>query len=98
MTYSEEEITPYTNILQNLNNGLDVYTPVLIITFHSKFQKRFHVKIAVIHIFSKIMVSVTVTNVFILLAVFLSKILLLKTAVIFRRKVFTRGHIIIKVR
>ena len=29
MTYSEEEITQYTNILRNLNDGLDVYTPVL---------------------------------------------------------------------
>ena len=28
-TYSEEEITQYTNILRNLNDGLDVYTPVL---------------------------------------------------------------------
>ena len=29
MSYSEEEITQYTNILRNLNDGLDVYTPVL---------------------------------------------------------------------
>ena len=29
MTYSEEEITQYTNILRNFNDGLDVYTPVL---------------------------------------------------------------------
>ena len=29
MTYYEEEITQYTNILQNFNDGLDVYTPVL---------------------------------------------------------------------
>ena len=29
MPYSEEEITQYTNILRNFNDGLDVYTPVL---------------------------------------------------------------------
>ena len=29
MTYSEEEIKKYLNILQNFENGLDVYTPVL---------------------------------------------------------------------
>ena len=29
MTYSEEEITLYINILKNLNDGLDVYTPIL---------------------------------------------------------------------
>ena len=29
MTYSEEEIKKYLNILRNFNDGLDVYTPVL---------------------------------------------------------------------
>ena len=29
MAYSEEEITQYTNILRNFNDGLDVYTPFL---------------------------------------------------------------------
>ena len=29
MTYSEEEIKKYLNILRNYNDGLDVYTPVL---------------------------------------------------------------------
>ena len=29
MTYSEEEIKKYTNILRNFEDGLDVYTPVL---------------------------------------------------------------------
>ena len=29
MTYIEEEITCYTNILKNLNDGLDIYTPIL---------------------------------------------------------------------
>ena len=28
MTYSEEEITQYLNILKNFNEGKDVYTPV----------------------------------------------------------------------
>ena len=96
MSYSEEEISHYTNILRNFNDGLDVYAPILE-NIPLKTPENFHVEIAAIHIFSKIMVSVTVTNVFILLVVFLSKILLLKTAVIFRRKVFTRGHIIIKI-
>ena len=29
MTYTEEEITCYTNILKNLNDGLGIYTPIL---------------------------------------------------------------------
>ena len=29
MTYSEEEIKKYLSILQNVNDGLDVYTPVI---------------------------------------------------------------------
>ena len=29
MTYTEEEITCYTNILRNLNDGLNIYTPIL---------------------------------------------------------------------
>ena len=29
MGYSEEEITQYTNILRNFEDGLDVYTPLL---------------------------------------------------------------------
>ena len=29
MTYSEEEITQYLNILKNFNEGKDVYAPVL---------------------------------------------------------------------
>ena len=29
MSYSEEEITHYTNILKNLNDGLDIYSPIL---------------------------------------------------------------------
>ena len=98
MTYSEEEIKKYLSILQNFKDGLDVIHQLEINTYHLKFQKRFHVKIAAIHIFSKITVFVTVTNVFILLAASLLKILLLKTTAIFRRKVFARGHIIIKIR
>ena len=29
MTYSEEEINKYLNILRNFNDDLDVYTPVI---------------------------------------------------------------------
>ena len=29
MTYTEEEIECYSNILKNLNDGLDIYTPIL---------------------------------------------------------------------
>ena len=29
MTYSEDEIKKYLSILQNVNDGLDVYTPVI---------------------------------------------------------------------
>ena len=29
MAYSEEEITCYTNILKNVNDGLDIYAPIL---------------------------------------------------------------------
>ena len=28
MTYSKEEIELYTNILKNLNDGLNIYTPL----------------------------------------------------------------------
>ena len=98
MVYSEEEITQYTNILRNFNDGLNVYTPVLDKHFPLKIPEKVSCENCAIHIFSKITVSVTVTNAFILLVEFLSKILLPKTAVIFRRKVFTRGHIIIKIR
>ena len=97
MSYSEEEITQYLNILRNFNDGLDVYTPVLDNHIPLKIPEKVSCEIVAILIFSKIMVFVIVTNVFILLVVFLSKILLPKTAVIFRRKVFTRGHIIIKI-
>ena len=98
MTYSEEEIQKCLSVLQNFKDGLNVYSSVKDKHIPPKFLKRFHVKIAAIRIFSKIKVSVTVTNVFILLVAFLLKILLPKTAVIFRRKVFTRENIIIKIR
>ena len=29
MTYTEEEITCYSNILKNLKDGLDIYAPIL---------------------------------------------------------------------
>ena len=28
MDYSEEEITQYTNILKNFNDGLNIYSPI----------------------------------------------------------------------
>ena len=70
MTYSEEEIIQYTNILRNFNDGLNVYAPILE-NIPLKIPENFHVKIVAIHIFSKITVSVTVANVFILLVEFL---------------------------
>ena len=29
MTYTKEEIECYTNIFKNLNDGLNIYTPIL---------------------------------------------------------------------
>ena len=97
MTYSEEEITQYLNILQNFNDGKDVYAPVLE-NLPPKIPQKLSCENCGNTHFSKTMVSVTVTNVFILLVEFLSKILIPKIVIIFRRKVFTRGHIIIKIR
>ena len=97
MTYSEEEITQYLKFSKTSTTE-KMFTLQFLKTCSQKFSKNFHVKIAAIHIFSKIMVSVTVTNVFILLAEFLSKILIPKIVIIFKRKVFTRGHIIIKIK
>ena len=97
MIYSEEGITQYLNILKNFNEGKDVYTPVLDEHIPLKIPEKVSCENCGNTHFSKITVSVTVTNVFILLVAFLSKILLPKTAVIFRRKVFTRGYIIIKI-
>ena len=98
MTYSEEEIKKYLSILQNVNDGLDVYTPVIDKQLPPNINQKVSCEIVAIHIFSKITVSVIETNVFILLVEFLSKILLPKIVIIFRRKVFTRGHIIIKIK
>ena len=83
MTYSEEEIKKYLSILQNFEDGLDVYSSVKDKHIPPKIPQK---------------VSVTVTNVFILLVEFLSKILLPKIIIIFRGKVFTRENIIIKIR
>ena len=66
MTYTKEEIEFYTNILKNLNDGLNIYTPILD-NLPRKNQKRLHVKIATINILSKIMVYLSATNVFVLL-------------------------------
>ena len=96
MFYSEEEITQYTNILKNFNDGMNIYSPILEIIPLKTPEKLSCENCGNTH-FLKIMVSVTVTNVFILLVVFLSKILLPEIVVIFRRKVFIRGHIIIKI-
>ena len=82
MTYSEEEINHYTNILKNLNDGLDVYTPILE-NIPLTTPKKVSCKFCGNTHFFKIMVFATVTNVFILLAEFLSKILLPEIAVIF---------------
>ena len=97
MTYSEEEIQKYTNILRNFNDGLDVYTPVLDNHIPLKIPEKVSCEnCGNTHFFkdhgfrycNKCFYSVG--RVFI-------KDLLPKTAVIFRRKVFTRGHIIIKI-
>ena len=96
MTYTEEEIECYTNILRNLNDGLGIYTPILEKIPLKKPEKVSCNNCGNIH-FSKIKVFVSATNVFILFVVFLSKIILPKIAVTFRRKAFTRGHIIFKI-
>ena len=98
MTYSEEEIQKYLSILQNFKDGLNVYSSVKDDHIPPKLQKRFHVKIVVILIFSKMVVSVTVTIFFILLVVFLSKKQLSKIDVVSDRNVFTRESIIIKIK
>ena len=96
MTYSEEEIKKYLSILQNFEDGLDVYTPVIDKHIPPKIPQKVSCEnCGNTHFFLKIKVSVTVTNVFILLVEFLSRILLPKIVIIFRRKVFTRGNIII---
>ena len=63
-----------------------------------KHQKRFHVKIAAILIFSKMVVTDIERSVFILLVVFLSKKLLSEIDVVSDRNVFTRENIIIKIK
>ena len=66
--------------------------------FLPKFLYIFHVKIAAILIFSKMVVTDIARSVFILLVVFLSKKLLSKTDVVSDRNVFTRENIIIKIK
>ena len=69
MTYTEEEIKKYTNILQNFNDGLDVNT-----VREDYIPPKFHQKASCNNCgnthFLKIKALVTVTNVFILLVVF----------------------------
>ena len=98
MTYSEEEIKKYLSILQNLKDGLDVYTPVRDKYIPPKTPERVSCENCGNTHFFKDKGFRYCNKCFFLLVVFLSKILLPKTAVIFRRKVFTRGHIIIKIR
>ena len=98
MTYSEEEIKKYLSILQNFEDGLDVYTPIRDKYIPSKIPQKVSCENCGNTHFFKDKGFATVTNVFILLVVFLSKILLPKSAVIFRIKVFTRENIIIKIR
>ena len=98
MTYTEEEIKKYTNILQNFNDGLDVNT-----VREEYMPPKIHQKASCnncvnTHFFLMIKVPVTVTNVFILLVVFLSMILITKIGFIFRIKVSTRENIIFKIR
>ena len=95
MTYSEE-ITRYTNILKNLNDGLGIYTPILENIPLKKPEKVSCKNCGNTHFF-KDQGCRFATNVFILLVVSLSKIILPKTVVTFRRKVFTRDHIISKI-
>ena len=71
MTYSEEEIKKYLNILQNFNDGIDVYTPVLDKHIPLKIPEKVSCENCGNAHFSKITVSVTVTNVVILLVAFL---------------------------
>ena len=73
MTYSEEEIQKYLSILQNFKDGLNVYSPVKDEHIPPKTPEKVSCEIVEILIFSKMVVSVTVTNVFILLVAFLSK-------------------------
>ena len=95
MTYSEEEIQKYLNILQNFKDGLNVYSSVKDKHIPSKIPQKVSCENCGN---TQMLVSVTVTNVFILLVAFLLKNLLPKIGVIFRRNVFTRENIIIKIR
>ena len=73
MTYSEEEIQKYLNILQNVNDGLNIISPVKDEIFLPRLLKKFHVKIVEILTFSKMVVLDIARSVFIQLVVFLSK-------------------------
>ena len=73
MSYSEEEIQKYLNILQNYKDSLNVVSPIKDKHIPPKLLKKFHVKIEAILIFSKMVVSDIARSVFIQLVVFLSK-------------------------
>ena len=96
MTYSEEEINHYTNILKNLNDGLDIYTPILD-DIPLKTPEKVSCKICGNTHFFKDHGFRYCNKCFILLVVFLSKIILPEIGVIFKEKVFTRDHIITKI-
>ena len=70
MTYTKEEIECYTNILKNLNDGLNIYAPILD-TIPLKKPKRISCENCDNKHFSKIAVFVSATNVLFLLVEFL---------------------------
>ena len=95
-TYSDEEITQYTNILKNLNEGKDVYPPILEniplkITEKLSCENCGNTNFFKDHGFrycNKCFYSIG--RVFI-------KDFTSKDRCHFQKKVFTRGHIIIKI-
>ena len=70
MTYSEEEIQKYLNILQNFKDGLNIISPVKDENIPPKTPERVSCEIL---IFSKMVVLDIARSVFIQLVVFLSK-------------------------
>ena len=73
MSYSEEEIEKYLNILQNYKDGLNIISPVKDEHIPPKTPEKVSCEIVETFIFSKMMVSDIARSVFIQLVVFLSK-------------------------
>ena len=73
MTYSEEEIQKYLNILQNYRDGLNIISPVKDENIPPKTPEKVSCENCGNTHFSKMVVSDTARNVFIQLFVFLSK-------------------------